>query len=500
MTVGRGEQSSSFSSMNEFLASTERTDAIGRANDLLKSTGARWVEVHFSDLLGGLRSFTVPAEDLLNEKVWDDGIGFDGSSVKGFAQVEASDMRAVPDPATLVVSPVCGGALTVARALADIFNPATGRRFEADPRRIAQKAMQNLGKAGFDEAWLSPELEFSLFRSRLDALVQNDALNPASSRGSGHLVVFPELIEPHHPSGFRPLPGSAYFASPPLDDTDAFRNDFSSALQDFGIPVKFHHHEGGVTQVEVELKAMPCARMMGDACLTYKFLARLVAAHHGFVPTFMPKPIQADHGNGMHVHVSLWKGGESAFYDPGDEYHMSQTMRYFIGGILEHARGCAVITNPTVNSYKRLVPEYEAPVYIAWSPVNRTALVRIPARHANPGSINCEPRHPDPSANPYLVFAVLLEAGLDGIKRKLDPGPPVNENIFRMSKERRRELGIKRLPGSLGEALEAMESDDIVKRVLGSASYDVYRELKKSEWRAFSNEVTSWEHAMYFNV
>lgn len=500
MTGGKVSRHTPSSSMDELLASPARVEHIGRANDALRSAGSRWVQVHFADLLGGLRSFTVPAEDLLSERLWDEGTGFDGSSVKGLARVEASDLRAIPDPASLVVAQLCGGALPVARALADIFDPGTGKRHEGDSRYIAEKAMQALRRAGFDEARLSPELEFSLFRSRMDALVQNDVWSPASAQGSGHLMVVPELVEAHHPSSFRVLPGSAYFSAPPLDETEAFRNDFGSALQDFAVPVKFHHHEGGLGQVEVEVKAMPCARQMGDACLTYKGLARLIASHHGLVPTFMPKPIRADSGNGMHVHISLWRGGESAFFDLADEYHMSQTMRYFIGGILEHASGCAAVTNPTVNSYKRFVPEYEAPVFIAWSPVNRTALVRIPARHANPGSINCEPRHSDPSANPYLAFSVLLEAGLDGIRKKMDPGPPINENVFRMSRERRRELGIRRLPGSLGEAIEAMESDELVRKVLGGATYDVYLELKRAEWRTFCSEVTSWEHAIYFNV
>lgn len=477
-----------------------RPEEVSRANDILKNNGIRWVQVQFTDLFGALKSFTVPVVDLFNGKIWDDGIGFDGASVRGFAQVEASDMRAVPEPATLAVVHLGEGVRTLARVMADIYDPRNGRRFDADPRNIAEKAMRDLARAGFDEAWLSPELEFSLFKSAQDAQVQNDLWNPASASGSGHLKVLPELLAAYHPTAYQLLPGNAYFAPPPQDETDAFRNDFSSALEDIGIPVKFHHHEGGVHQVEIELKAMPSAVRMGDACVTYKQLARLVGERHGMIPCFMPKPIQADSGNGMHVHISLWKGGKSAFYDREDVTNMSQTMRYFVGGLLEHARGMAAITNPTVNSYKRLVPEYEAPVFIAWSPVNRTALVRIPARHAHPDSINCEPRHADPSANPYLVFAVLLESGLDGIRRKLDPGAPVNENIFKMSADRIRELKIQRLPASLGEALQAMESDRLIRRVLGGPCYDSYLALKRKEWRTYNSQVSSWEHAMYFHV
>jgi glutamine synthetase len=479
---------------------SNRGGLVSRANDILKNNQIRWVQVHFTDLLGGLRSFTVPVEDLFTGKLWGDGIGFDGASVKGFAQVEASDMRAIPDPATLSVLRLGENVSPLARVMAEVFNPRTGLRLESDPRNIAARSMAHLSKAGFTEAWISPELEFTLFHSPQDAIVQNDVWNPASSEGAGHLRVIPELLGEHHPSHYTSRPANSYFAAPPLDETDPFRNEFASLLHDLGIPVKFHHHENGAGQVEVELKAMPGPVQMGDACVTYKFLARLVAQRHGLVPTFMPKPVQADSGNGMHVHISLWTGGQSAFYDGDDKYHMSQSMRYFVGGLLDHARGTAAITNPTVNSYKRLVPEYEAPVFISWSPVNRTALVRIPARHAHADSINCEPRHPDPSANPYLVFSVLLESGLDGIRRKTDPGPPVNENIFRMSPERLRELGIGRLPSSLGEALDEMESDELVRRVLGAQATDSFLELKRKEWRVFSNNVSTWEHAMYFHI
>jgi len=481
-------------------AASGRADAQGRSNDVLKNNGISWVQVHFTDLLGGLRSFTVPVEDLFSGKIWEDGIGFDGASVKGFAQVESSDMRAIPDPSTLSILRLGDEAKPLARVMAEVFNPRTGLRLDSDPRNIAARTMAHLARAGFAEAWLSPELEFTLFHSPQDAVIQNDVWNPASAEGSGHLRVVPELLGEHHPTSYRSHPSNSYFAAPPMDETDPFRNEFATMLHELGIPVKFHHHENGAGQVEVELKAMSSAITMGDACVTYKFLARLVAQRHGMVPTFMPKPVQADSGNGMHVHISLWKGGQSAFYDRDDRYHMSQDMRYFVGGLLEHARGTAAITNPTVNSYKRLVPEHEAPVFIAWSPVNRTALVRIPARHAHPDSINCEPRHPDPSANPYLVFAVLLESGLDGIRRKLDPGPPVNENVYRMSAERLRELGIRRLPASLGEALEQMESDSLVRRVLGAQATDSFLELKRKEWRNFSNAVSTWEHAMYFHV
>jgi glutamine synthetase len=477
-----------------------RAEAMKKANGILESNKLRWMQVQFSDLFGGLKTFTVPVEDLLSGKIWNEGIGVDGSSVKGFAHVEASDLRVIPDPSTIALMPAIDNPVPMARAIGDVFDPRSGERFDGDPRNVARRAMQDLHAAGFDESGLSPELEFTVFRSMSDMMLQNDIWNSQSVLGSGHLKVIPEMMGTAWQPNYVQKPGRSYMVPAPADDTDAYRTELAGALQDMKVPVKFAHHENGIGQQEIEIKAMPCAVRMGDACQTYKHLARIIARKHGFVATFMPKPIHADSGNGMHVHISLWKNGENRFYDKDARYNMSQTMRYFVGGLLDHARGTAAITNPTVNSYKRLVPEYEAPVFIAWSPINRTALIRIPARYGNPKSINCEPRHADPSANPYLVFAAYIQSGLDGIKKKLEPGDPVNENIFHLSAERMKALGIGRLPASLGEALEEMQSDDISKKTLGKHCFDAYLELKKKEWHTFSTQVSTWEHSMYLDV
>jgi len=477
----------------------DRSAAARLAGEGLKKRGLRWMQVHFTDLLGGLRSFSVPTRDLLSGKVWEDGIGIDGSSVRGFARVESSDLRVVPDPGAFSVVTMRDG-VVLARAMGDIFEPRSGQRFEGDPRNIARRAMDAVRAAGFDGAGLSPELEFTVFRSLEESMLQNDLWGSPGANGAGSLRTVAALSGADRTPRYILHPARSYMVPAPYDDTEDYRGELATALEDIGVPVKFHHHENGLGQQEIEIMSMPDAVRMGDACQTYKHLARVVGRRHGLLPTFMPKPIEADAGNGMHVHISFWRGGSNTFYDRDARYNMSQTMRYFIGGLLSHAGGTTAITNPTVNSYKRLVPQFEAPVYIAWSPVNRTVLVRIPARHSNPRSINCEPRHADPSANPYLVFAVLLQSGLDGIRRKMEPGDPVNENIFHLTREKIRALGVRRLPSSLGQALDEMETDELARRALGKHCYEHFLELKRKEVQAHSTAVTSWDHAMYFDV
>jgi glutamine synthetase len=493
------KQSSSQSALPSKESPRDRSAAIRHAGDVLKKKGLRWMQVQFTDLLGGLKCFTVPSDDCLNGKVWDEGIGIDGSSIKGFARVEASDLRAVPDPQSFSTLTLGGGA-TTALAMADILDPRSGERFEGDPRDIARRAMKDVNTAGFDAVGLSPELEFTVFRSVEDSMIQNDYWGSPAATSAGFLHAASGLTGAGRFPQYILRPASSYMATAPYDDTEDYRNELATALEDIGVPVKFQHHENGLGQQEIEIKAMSDAVRMGDACQIYKYLARVIGKRHGLLPTFMPKPIQSDAGNGMHVHISFWKNGQNAFFERDAKHNISQTMRYFMGGLLAHAGGTTAITNPTVNSYKRLVPQFEAPVFIAWSPVNRTALIRIPARHANPKSINCEPRHSDPSANPYLVFAILLQSGLDGIRKKTEPGDPVNENIFHLTPERLRALGIRRLPSSLEQALDEMESDELVRKVLGRHCYEEFLEIKRKEVQAYSTTVSPWEHTMYFNV
>lgn len=469
------------------------------ADQVLEEQSVKWVQGQFTDLMGYLRSFTSPAKEYLEGSLWRNGISMDGSSV-GFSRIESSDMNLIPDPETLKILPWSEREMRIARVLVDVYESRTWELFGGDPRNIARRADDEIAAAGFDAAWLSPELEYFVFRSMGDALIENDAWSRNAQSGLVNLKALPQMLSDYNTSRYLIKPHQGYFIAPPVDQTDAFRNDFSSALLSLGVPVKYHHHETGSNQVEVEFRAISSAMRAGDTAMLYKLAARNVGQTHGYVPTFMPKPISADSGNGMHVHMTLWKGGENTFFDEGDERSLSQTARYFMGGILEHAQGMAAITNPTVNSYKRLVLGSEAPVYVAWSSMNRTALIRVPDHTDDPLTVNCEARHPDTSANPYLAFGVLLLAGLDGIKRKLEPGDPTDENIYRLSVERRRQLGIKELPATLGQALDALESDEVAQRALGRDAYERFLDMKRAEWKDFCLYVSPWEHFRYFEI
>jgi glutamine synthetase len=264
--------------------------------------------------------------------------------------------------------------------------------------------------------------------------------------------------------------------------------------------VKYHHHEGGAWQQEIEIKSLQDAVSAGDASVFFKFLAKIMGSMKNLLITFMPKPLPTDAGNGMHVHMELFKDNKPAFYDEHDTYTLSQTARYFIGGMLEHAQGMTAITNPTTNSYKRLVPNFEAPINIAWAVYNRSALVRIPNRAGKKNSIDIEARHPDPSANPYLTFAVLIHAGMDGIKKKIDPGNPVEKNIYAMNKKELKKYGIRRLPRTLHEAIEEFESDEVIQRALGTHASQAFIDIKEEEWNNFLSQISTWDYKKYFNV
>jgi len=469
------------------------------ANRLLKEENVRWVQGQFTDLMGYLRSYTSPATEYLEKGMWKNGISMDGSSV-GFSQIEKSDMNLIPDASTLQVLPWSPGDQRTARVLVDVYESRTWEHFEGSPRCIAKRADVALKEAGFERVMLSPELEYFIFRSMGDALTENDAWSGDAQSGLGNLKALPKMIRDYGSAKYLVKPHLGYFLAPPVDQTDAFRNEFASMLLDMGVPVKYHHHETGSKQVEVEFRAISGVKQAGDVSMLYKFVARNVGEKHEMVPTFMPKPLSADSGNGMHVHLSLWNGEENSFFDKDDKYSLSQTARYFIGGMLEHARGMAAITNPTVNSYKRLVLGSEAPVYVAWSAMNRSALIRVPDHTDDPVTVNCEARHPDTSANPYLAFAVLVQAGLDGIKKKIEPGDATDENIYRLSNERRKELGIAELPATLGQALDELECDEVAQRALGKAAYERFIDVKRKEWKDFCLYVSPWEHFRYFEL
>jgi glutamine synthetase len=409
-------------------------------------------------------------------------------------------MNLVPDPTTFQILPWTGGEHKAARVVVDLKATEDWSAYPGDPRHIARTADEVVKGAGYDHVSISPELEFFLFRSIDHAVTENDIWTPLSPTGHGHIRVLPELLEDFQRPVYLSKPHSGYFQPPPNDTTESYRNEFSRTLINMGVPVKYHHHENGTTQIEVEFRAQRTCVHAADISMLYKFVSRNVAVKYGLVPTFMPKPLFADTGNGMHAHLSLWKGDRNVFFDKEDDLSLSQTARYFMGGILEHAPYMAAVTNPVVNSYRRLVLGAEAPVYCAWSPQNRSALIRVPAHTDDPHTINIEPRHPDTAANPYLVFSVLVKAGLDGVKNKREPGDPVTGNIYHFSRSKRRKLGITELPNTLGRALDLMESSDFMQRALGKEAYDRFLEVKRTEWNDYCTHVSPWEHFRYFDV
>lgn len=463
------------------------------ANRVLKESKVRWVQVQFTDIDGRIKSMSSPVNDYLSGRAWKEGISFDGSSVQGYKSVKSSDMVAMPDPSTLIVLPWGEGVQKRASVLA-FFTSPDGEPLETDPRRISVKAMERAEGMGFSQAHMFPELEFFLFTSQEQALNDNEFWHRDVNFGPGAET---RIIGSQ--CGYIARAKRGYLLPAPLDSTEDFRNEFSAALADIGLDIRYHHHEAGSRQVEIEFRFLPTPQMAADAAVRYRHFAKNIAAKYGLIPTFMPKPIFADAGNGMHVHQYLSDGGASLFYDKDDPNGLSQTALYYIGGILEHARGMALVTNSSINSYKRLVPEFEAPIFAAWSPMNRSALVRIPYV-SNPRTTRIEARHADALSNPYLAHAVMLWCGLDGIKRKLDPGPPVKENIYKLTDEKRKSMGIKRMPAHLREAYEAFKEDEVVQDCLGKQLSANLLDGKLSEWRQFCAHVTPWEHYQYFDA
>ncbi len=448
--------------------------ATAEAQELLKEHDIRWVHGQFVDLLGVIRSLSMPVQRYLDDDIWQQGVGFDGSSVHGFSQVEQSDMVAIPDPATLQPIPWLYGG-DRARVVMDVATVDTREPFTGDPRHIARRAGQRVEQRTSGSVALSPEYEFHVF--------------PASS---------PDNREPSR-GVFDPAEMAGYFAAVPFDNREPFRNRLCNALQAV-TPVKYHHHEGGTWQHEIEVHPLHGPVQAGDATIYFKFLARALGALQNHHVTFMPKPMQGDAGSGMHVHLELLRDDTSAFYDPDDRHGLSQDARYFIGGLLDHAPALTAVTNPTVNSYKRLVPHYEAPIHVAWGSYNRSSLVRIPDHAGTDSGMDIEIRHPDASCNPYLAFAALVHAGLDGIHSKTAPGPAIDENIYRMSETELREHGVTRLPASLRDALEAMQSDDVIQTALGDHAYNAFLDLKQEECTAYAEHITQWERDRYLGV
>jgi glutamine synthetase len=439
---------------------------------------ADYVLLHFTDILGFLKGRTIPVEEV--ENALTEGVGFDGSSIIGGVDIEESDMIMKPDPSTFTVCPYYFYDKGVVSFICNIYRP-DGKQFESDMRYICQKSIEKTLREGY-EPTAAAELEFYLVQKNEDG------------------EVYP--VENHL------IDKQRYFdIAPSRDITETYRMDLSNALSTMGITVERQHHEVGSAQNEITFKySNPLTT--SDNIIRYKFGAKAVADRkYGWIATFMPKPWFGKPGSGMHVHIGLFnpKTEENVFYDPKGYAHISQKCRYFIGGLLEHAEALCAIVAPTVNSYKRLVPGYEAPVYVTWSKRNRSALVRVPEYF--PGKeqeARIEFRCPDPLCNPYLAYTAIFEAGLDGIRKKIDPGEPVDVNVYHLSEAKRKELGIKVLPTSLKEALKEWESDEICIRALGKENAEKYLELKMQEWREYEphipnnkNEVTLWEQQKY---
>ncbi len=435
------------------------------------------IDFKFNDLPGLWQHFSVPAQELLGDGVWQEGIGFDGSSIRGFQKIHESDMILMPDPTTAVIDPVC--VTPTLSIICNIYDPVTKEPYSRDPRYIAQKAEEYLKKTkiGTHSYW-GPEAEFFIFDDiRFDqgenfGFYYIDSVEGDWNTGKDEK---PNL-------GYKPRYKEGYFPCPPHDTLQEIRSEIMLTLRKVGVPVECHHHEVATAgQCEIDIRYSPLVRM-ADNLLMYKYVIKNVARKHNKVATFMPKPIFKDNGSGMHVHSSIWKDNTNLFYDGKGYALISETCKYYIGGLLKHAASILAFGAPTTNSYKRLVPGYEAPVNLVYSARNRSAACRIPMYSTAPASKRVEFRCPDPSCNPYLVFAAMLMAGLDGIQNKIDPGQAVDKNIYEL--EGHEKAKIKTVPGSLEEALEALEKDhDYLLRG------DVFTKDVIETWIAYKREV-----------
>ncbi len=431
-----------------------------RVLEAIKETGIDDMLLWFTDLEGQLKSFSITIGEA--EGALDDGMGFDGSSITGFNAIEESDMVAIPDPTSFRVLP--DG--KTGRMICDVVTP-DGLPYDGDPRHVLRLALARMQSMGFDTFNVGPEAEYFLFKDE---------------------------------HGTETLDAGGYFAQTTMDAATSVRRDTIRALESMGIPVEYHHHEVGPSQHEIDIR-FANALDMADYMLTYRLVVKEVAKQHGYHATFMPKPLFGENGSGMHTHQSLFRDGRNQFFDADDKWHLSEVGKQFIAGQLRHAREIAAVFAQWVNSYKRLVPGYEAPVYVAWSLRNRSALIRIPLY--KPGSeqaTRAELRCPDPACNPYLTFACLLHAGLDGIEHGYELPDPMETNLYHLTAEQRRERGIVSLPETLGEAIDALSQSELARKALGPHIFDRYVELKRKEWDEYRVQLTDWEMKKYLAV
>jgi len=427
-----------------------RPKSPGEVIALCRERGIQIVDLKFTDLPGTLQHFSIPAR-ALDEGVFRDGIGFDGSSIRGFQHIQESDMLLVPDPSSAFVDPIYR--VPTLSVICDVRDPVTGERYWRDPRHVAQKAEAYLRESGIaDTAYFGPEVEFFIFDSvRYDQNEHCGYYFVDSEEGAWNSGREGKNL------GHRPRYKEGYFPAPPTDSLQDLRSIAILKMMEAGIYIEVHHHEVATAgQGEIDMRYQTLTRM-GDQVMLYKYILRNVAREHDKTVTFMPKPLFGDNGSGMHVHVSLWKDGENLFYDPEGYAQLSLLGMYFIGGLLRHARALCALIAPTTNSYQRLVPGFEAPVNLVYSQRNRSAAVRIPVYSRSPGAKRIEFRTPDPSCNPYLAFAAILMAGLDGIFNETDPGDPLDTDVYELSPEELADLHT--VPGSLDEALRELEED-----------------------------------------
>lgn len=430
---------------------------------IVKEKGISFIQFWFTDVLGMLKSFAITPSEL--EEGLTEGMGFDGSSIEGFARIEESDMIAKPDPTTFQLVPWRSGDRPVARMFCDILNP-DGTNYVGDPRYVFKRLLNKVAEMGYT-FYLGPELEYFYFK---------DSKNTER------------------------LDSGGYFDSRPLDLGSNLRRDTIFALQTIGIQVEYSHHEVAPSQHEIDLRYDEGLKM-ADKTMTYRVVVKEIARQHGAYATFMPKPIFGENGSGMHVHQSLFKGERNAFYDPNDEYHLSDTAKHYIAGLIHNAPQITAITSQWVNSYKRLVPGYEAPVYVSWARRNRSALVRVPMyKPGKEKATRIEYRSPDPSCNPYLAFAVMLGAGMDGIDRNLEMPDPIEEDIFEMNPAERKAHGITDLPGNLYSAILEAEKSDLVREILGDHIFNKFIENKKIEWDNYRTHISQYEIEKYLPI
>jgi len=445
----------------------------------------KWVNLLYTTLIGELKQVTVSHDDKFEEKS-KTGFGkLDGSSIPGFKEIYESDLILKPDLATMRMDPF---QKETALIISDIYEAGGKQRFVKDPRWVAIRTESYVEELGF-KALVAAEAEFYIFD---DLLVWVDSLS------SGYKIKSREASASYKRKGL--VFKNGYHAPLDLDYTYEIRNEISSILGNyFDIQVESHHHEvGAAGQVEINIKASnPLS--MSDSIQLLKYVAKLVCYNKGKLASFLPKPIPTDNGSGLHIHVSLWRGDINLFYDEDDDYaQLSQLARYFIGGLIEHGKALSAIVSPTVNSYKRLVPHYEAPIYLVWGESNRSAAIRIPSYNGSPLSKRIEYRPPDPSANPYLAISAVILAGLDGIKKKIEPGDPLDLNIYKLSENERKRLGIKSLPGDLREALDELENDhEFLLQGFTKELISSYLEVKRKEWEIINRHVTPAEIYYY---